>query len=1736
MASSVAPAPASDLETLLPRPPTPPREVGKEGDGLVKSILSRAPPSDPQNSLQTPPAANTPTSTDAPDSRLMSSRTRKKVVWSAHTEYKDPVDYRSIDKTHKSSPLSVPSPASRPIKGILKPSSSPNRLALSSSGDFDATSGQPNIIEMLDSTIKQLAGSDRDSKLDAYMMLSRALKASNNLPDRVALQDKMSLFMQFIQRDITSKSGTGAPDSSLINHALTLLATFLHFPAIASTLTSDFGVFVIDHSIRALEDANTPKDVARHLMQVVAFQNFSSKVMTSDRVGRLVTAMYQIEDHLTGKSIVMSRIHIYRRLVKQSSLHMVTHSNWLKNVLADMLSSVKDIRAQAISLAAEAGFALRSEKQLMRKASEIFQTANEDQAYIEFYIQRLQEMLKDKSSASAVPQIWSAIILYMRCPLERWQHYGPWLTLVQSAFNTTDFLTKQEANFAWNRYIYLTLADSKATPKNLGTLCQPLLSQLRRRANPKQLEEAVKLQRIVIGGVCNLYYYAFAPGNVKFPPDSIWDIAVQPVLSQLISLDGKPEIPGDCLMQAGRILTSLVDVATPRIWRQDRIMETTPAKPDELPPLDSKWVRRNCDKVFQTIGPLLEKRFLDLANKDSLVFRLWHALVGSIAAASAKDIKVSEDTAKFFAYALGLLSKMWLAGIPEADNSHGPAFLSSIKNFIEVLVKAQGMLPFTEKKLAMTIGNTFEPIATPSQNQGRPSSIGTVRTPLQHLFCLLASVPLGGADDEALSDFFLSVFEPFFLGKAIKARLELSSELLQLLPRASLSPYGPWVLAAQNLSLSLENSEATSSLIGSGKMPGPKYRDITSLLERGLFEHPRLPLDKWLTLFERLSENVVQQLGDAGRALAVIEPLAKVLLDCLDGSVEKPSAISLKALRSLFDAAKLPRDKTALNTARQRLWGASVVAARAGSSDPFDNLYKLGNQALETFYANFSIFDSDNDIVRFFESLESFLVRCFSQSGVRAFTKFEAGLCIWIEDDKSCYEHDEESLLSKTVRITQKPLLVIFISTNFLQLTRTWDGISKELAGRKQLTKEEFDEIEPLLTSAFKSKLPTIVNKAIELWNVLARDEERLDCSDSLKSAASNAGSKKQLAKSKEFGKIGDAFGAQASSSKGPPDETNLVVLSSNSFHQAEPASSSKMPTRMSTRKRRMEETPEPSRTKPTKRTSTPRLRHDNSQIQFTLVASSSPVPEDGSQHLTERQKEIRERQRETEAIYSDMRTSSPAPTKESSPIPDETVASTDKQPGETTPRHATSYDNLISSTPTPRRGQLLNMDDNDPPSSPPIPRPYPLLSEIKSRSMAGSSLDSWEFSSPPGSPDPSDQEALSDVQLPGEKPTKGSTRKAGARAKNTDAGLRDVIPSSLSEEESSSSDLTELSDRNISSSPGPPLQLLETPTKKRLVREATRVEDSPKSVDDEFVDARSSPEKPSLVQANDTSFALSEGDETRMMKLAEELESGDPTGLQEERNAEDSSDERPGARLAEARAASPPMTRGAAKRSPSAIIPPTPAESLGNGEGGSKRKRKRGGSRQSNSRSKKQRSEQKSDNVEATKEGEIVVVSEKETPETPSVGVETRGSTRRQTEQRQREDKPSRSQKRSSKRNKKARSEETDDEVMSQLVNESQGVAESQKSNKGAEEEIVGTDDGPPPPTKHADVNATAADKAESEPQAKILTIMETLQTGLAHLRDVALPRSEVYKMEDMLMDLKRELFEAERRGRDGT
>lgn len=871
---------------------------------------------------------------------------------------------------------------------------------------------------MLDSTIKQLAGPDRDLRLDAYMMLSRALKASNNLPDRVALQGKMSLFMSFIERDVKSKNEKGTPDSSLVNHALNLLTTFLHFPAIASTLTSDFGIFIIDHCIRCFSDPALPKDLARHLMQVVAFQSFSPKVMSSDRVGRLITSLHNIENHLTGKSIIMGRIQIYKRLIKQSRIHMAVYTDWLKDMFTDMLSTVRDIRAQAISLGTEAGFALRNEKSVMRKVTDILQSPDNKTTYIQFYIRKLEEMLKEQEHLSAVPQIWGVVTLYLQCPISRWVHFAPWFKLAQDSFNATDLQTKLEANYAWNRYVYLSITSNKMAAKSLGALGQPLASQLRRKINSKQSEEALKLRRTVLGGVCNLCYYAFRPNNDMLWTDSAWDLVLQPLIGQLLHLGGTTEPLPDSVTQASRIVTGLLDVSTPRSWKDDRIRDMPLISPEELPSIDSRWTRRNSEKVFALVGPILERKFSDLANTESLTYRLWQSFVGSIAVASAKDIKVADETARFIAHSFDLLSTIWARGISEKSESE-TKFLSSVQHYVGVLIRNLGLLSFMEKKLSMSLANTFEPAPTPSNRIDRADKLsGTVQTPVLHLFSMLSSKPPGVADDGNLAECFLSVFEPFFQDKPVKARIELSREMLRLLPRDTLSPYGPWILAAQNIRSLLDQNTAVSSSHppSSDRLLGPEYRELVSLLERGLVSHPSLPEERWFSLFHLLSDHIVQECGDAGRALGLVEPLAKIVTDNFFEGSERSNGTALSVAIALFEVAKLPRDRQAVEAARRRLWGAPPTASRSSSFDPFQYLYQLQNQSMKFFYES-ETQCVDGKLVAYFKAVNSFIVAAVSQNGIKTLSKLQSGLVPWIQDENAHKSLRSESPVSEPVSL-----------------------------------------------------------------------------------------------------------------------------------------------------------------------------------------------------------------------------------------------------------------------------------------------------------------------------------------------------------------------------------------------------------------------------------------------------------------------------------------------------------------------------------------------------------------------------------------------------------------------------------------------------------------------------------------------------------------------------------------------
>jgi hypothetical protein len=51
---------------------------------------------------------------------------------------------------------------------------------------------------------------------------------------------------------------------------------------------------------------------------------------------------------------------------------------------------------------------------------------------------------------------------------------------------------------------------------------------------------------------------------------------------------------------------------------------------------------------------------------------------------------------------------------------------------------------------------------------------------------------------------------------------------------------------------------------------------------------------------------------------------------------------------------------------------------------------------------------------------------------------------------------------------------------------------------------------------------------------------------------------------------------------------------------------------------------------------------------------------------------------------------------------------------------------------------------------------------------------------------------------------------------------------------------------------------------------------------------------------------------------------------------------------------------------------------------------------------------------------------------------------------------------------------------------------------------------------------------------ESRVQDLIDLLRGGLENLRSMELSRDEVYRIEDVFMDMKRELYEAERRGRE--
>ncbi|OBT63074.1 hypothetical protein VE03_07459 [Pseudogymnoascus sp. 23342-1-I1] len=1317
------PSTTRSLESLPPRPPTPPRDSlpAEPRPRLLRRILSMG------LGTKTPPNASPKSSVESIAVETPSDRSHKKVGWSIVdddcAETPGVLSQRTSASRERVLRSLPPSSGQKAPKSILKPYNGASIPVARSAAGFD-TAAEPltdeGFAEMLESVAKQLAGGDRMSRVDAYMSLSGVLKATGDIPDARALRDKMGLLAQFIQRDMTAQLASGAADTVLINNALILLASLFWK---TEPLPADFSVFVLEHAIAAFEDPGVSKDVAKHLMFVVGQQNFSAKIMTPERAARVLKATHGVAEHVRGKSIVLGRLGIYRKLLKQAKPALVANNDWLKDVFEDMLVSVKEVRSPVIAFGFEAALQFGTQLKVSRAVVELFQAPHEKGGkYGNYYAGRLNAAIQTKQDVPSVPQIWSVVTLFLRSrpsQLEHWEFMTPWFQTLQKCFNSGDPEVKREANFAWNRLVFAIRPDEKTNPRFIKMLHQPFIGQLNRKNTSKQGKE---MFQVTISSICNLLYYTLNPTASHAQLSLYWDSYVVPLIGKLsTTTSDQGEDQGtqsmDGVEQAIEILHSLLEPstqspATP--WKQDRAMSAELVKPSELPSLDSKWVRKNCVRVLDVMEQLLEQRFADLGRARSHPTELWRSFLVTVAAAGAKEIKVSNETMECVARIFTMLRRFWQKGpqpAKQGETMDPAAYLDGMVYLVTESVCILGILPFTEKKLSVTEQNAFLAVATPSSHR-LPK---TIKSPLQYLIVLLVEAAADLQCSTTYKAAVRAILNPFYEARTSRtSRFEFCQDLVQCLPEAvrgsDIHPAETvWCVLADMLAQAINETEdghshTPSSSANNKQQEGDILRGIVRVLEYGLTTVVSEGIPHLETLFRAASSYIRTEVGDGGHALCLVDPLARCLANQL-GRTDVRALAGMCAV--LVGDACYPVDAQSLEAARRRLWGASTSSPKPATTDPYRHLYDTVNMYLEKCYEECSADPVAADAL--LAGATVLIERCPGAHSLDLFAAIGRGGASWIGDVKG---------VVKSRSSTSKAITGLWEAIRS-QASTAISGVDGTIA---------LSKLNALLSAGLNSKRKPIANSAITLWNTTFGTQSTISYPPDVGKALARLRPVADL-KLPNFPTAYD----EAATPSGPQFIESDSDSQAMSFRlSSRPASrgvtpyleSSPLPSHRKTK------SPHPSielsksaskkrlstsklRGKG-KRDTTPRLRHDDSQIQFAAIESSPPAAADGdddSQLLTDRQREVKERQHEeAAAMFPDLRKS---PRRMKTRRSGERLALSSDLPvaGEAawgTPsvgRVGEGEDDFITSSPTPRRGAsegVLGMEDGDVPSSPP--------------------------------------------------------------------------------------------------------------------------------------------------------------------------------------------------------------------------------------------------------------------------------------------------------------------------------------------------------------------------------------------------------------------------------------------------
>jgi Rap1-interacting factor 1 N terminal len=990
---------ASAVDNPVPAPNE--NEDVEEGLDLAIDFLGSG--SEVEQHLNSPTAVAATPQTSSPSSNARHVSTPQQLTSSLRKVTFEAV--KECDFHYSSSPSRVLSPLrplppsqEQPAKSILKPftPSALNTVNRKIFGSFQ---------DMLDNIVRQLAAGDQRNRIDAYQAFLSAVQAKISVPEQDALLDVAPSLLEFIYRDIQNPS---SQNLQIVTSALKFLATLVRLIPTEEQVELVGLSSLLDLSISVIEKTEAPKVVTHHHLLFLC-QKFSLKLLTSERISRILTLLNKIHDRVQGNNIKVYRLVIYHQFCELVPNTMITRSpEWLPNVLSGMISYKSEVRSHALNLGMLVS--LRHARQLCVCLEEMFATKGktDDITFMTHYVQQLNQRLdhQDREVALAVPRVWVVIAMFLRFKFKKeefWPWFKPWLTLLSRAMNSPDRQLRVEGYTAWKRFIFAVMPDKLTLTRVRKMLRSPFQDSI---VNQRELQQG--LGRTMMSGYLCLLYYALRPNATFEDLDHNWNDYVLEILIHFPSA----KRGGQHLQCAALILQSLFQ--SQEKWNENRANSLLAFEIDELPRIDPSWIRSRLDKVLPVVETILLHPSswipVDEDNSDqerplysdNLALYTWSCLMAAVREAGAKEITMSAGLKSSIAATMNTLHKTgrWLAQNPPKSIHPAQAF----QLLAECAMTRLGASSFTDRILMKNPeSQSFEIAPTPSH---RPK-FGYLQSPFTHLLMLLielSSQPNLAMERAKSAELVQSTIDLCWNALSLRtSKLTLLGDLLETLEleyaRESSIPPLALETADHVLELAEEITRPTLNGLVASALTSKDFEAILSISRNFIAVHSSGRVPK--VLYDHAADAAKRSNGAGGMLLAVTEPHAAMVHELMTGDDSSKYTLLITYANLILDNDARPRNWGVVERGRRSLWGG-VSPSNSASKNPdleYTNLSSMANYALRYGYAQLKSKSGDaSTYATLFESLCQYLNRAPPVSAAVFLRHIQSGMSYILSD------------------------------------------------------------------------------------------------------------------------------------------------------------------------------------------------------------------------------------------------------------------------------------------------------------------------------------------------------------------------------------------------------------------------------------------------------------------------------------------------------------------------------------------------------------------------------------------------------------------------------------------------------------------------------------------------------------------------------------------------------------------